>query len=322
MKRFFNSMVFAMLILFILCQTVCAARLLIPGGQLIGISLSDNTVTVAAFEPTAGDAAKSAGLRIGDQILKINETNVTSLQDVRDALTRCDGNVQLLIRRGDQQKTLQMTAAATANGPRLGIGLKEGVTGVGTVTYYDPQSKQFGALGHSVNNSAGQPVQMEAGTVFHAGVMSIRRGCVGEPGQLMGTLSDKTPIGKISKNTHQGIFGTLTEPISGEKLPAAEKGQVHTGAAVIRSTVADGGVQEYSVEILKIYPNPKCASRNMLLCITDPKLLETTGGIVQGMSGSPIIQDGKLVGAVTHVLVNDPTTGYGIFIENMLDAAA
>jgi stage IV sporulation protein B len=138
----------------------------------------------------------------------------------------------------------------------------------------------------------------------------------------MGSIESRTPIGELTANTAQGVFGIAADPWKGAVIPVAEKNEVRTGSATIRSTVQGTSLQEYSVEILKIYPQDRAGGRNLLLRITDPELLALTGGIVQGMSGSPIIQNGKLVGAVTHVLVNDPTTGYGIFIENMLDAAA
>jgi stage IV sporulation protein B len=152
--------------------------------------------------------------------------------------------------------------------------------------------------------------------------LSVKRGKCGDPGQLRGTVNAGKALGTVEKNAPQGVFGTLNTGWNGDALETAQRTQVHTGAATIRSTVTGDTPQEYSVEILKIYPGNRPEGRNMLLKITDPTLLNTTGGIVQGMSGSPIIQDGKLIGAVTHVLVNDPTTGYGIFIENMLDAAA
>ena len=158
---------------------------------------------------------------------------------------------------------------------------------------------------------------MRSGVCYNAAILSVQKGISGKPGQLVGTLDGNDPIGTVQKNTARGIFGTI--PMSQDApLPT---GSAKTGSATIRSTVDENGVQEYSVEILKIYPSSHQDGRNMLLKITDDRLLDSTGGIVQGMSGSPIIQDGKLVGAVTHVLVNDPTTGYGIFIENMLDAA-
>jgi len=163
---------------------------------------------------------------------------------------------------------------------------------------------------------------MVSGSAYQASVVSVRKGACGNPGQLMGTLQDAEPIGSLYKNTSRGIFGITDKGWSGDLMPLGSAKDVRTGAATIRSTVQGNSVQEYSVEILKVYPNTGATGRNILLKITDPQLLNITGGIVQGMSGSPIIQDGKLVGAVTHVLVNDPTTGYGIFIENMLDAAA
>ncbi|MBQ7916177.1 MAG: SpoIVB peptidase, partial [Firmicutes bacterium] len=197
-----------------------------------------------------------------------------------------------------------------------------GVTGVGTVTWYDPQTGRFGALGHGVNEQSGSLINMRQGRVYDAAVTAVRAGRSGTPGQLLGAVCSKDPIGQLAKNTNQGVFGTIDLAAQSQALPVAEPEQVHTGAATIRSTVAGDEVQEYSVEILKVYPSSGSSGRNMLVKVTDPDLLEVTGGIVQGMSGSPIIQDGKLIGAVTHVLVNDPTTGYGIFIENMLDAAA
>ena len=153
-------------------------------------------------------------------------------------------------------------------------------------------------------------------------VLGVKKGRMGDPGQLMGALAGGQLVGSIQKNRTQGVFGTVEKQSTLEPLPVAETNQIREGEATILSTVDGTTTREYSVEILKIYPNAHRTDRNMLLKVTDPALLEATGGIVQGMSGSPIIQDGKLIGAVTHVLVNDPTTGYGIFIENMLDAAA
>jgi len=163
---------------------------------------------------------------------------------------------------------------------------------------------------------------MVQGYAYEARVLTVRKGRAGDPGQLMGTVDGSSPIGILSANTDRGVFGTTEEGWQGDAVTVADSDEVKTGAAVIRSTVSGDTVREYSVEILKIYPKSRQNGRNLLLRVTDPALLETTGGIVQGMSGSPILQNGKLIGAVTHVLVNDPTTGYGIFIENMLDAAA
>ena len=298
------------------------AEALIPVGEVIGIQLADGSVRVAAFDESLGDNAKSAGLQVGDRILSVDSKKITCVQDIRYALERSDGTVQLAVLREGKEKRLTMSPKVTGDGPKLGIYLKQGITGVGTVTWYDPETGDFGALGHGVNDPDGSRLVMEQGNVYKARVEGVNKGQAGQPGQLMGAMTESVPLGELSKNTRQGIFGKTQTGWMGESLDLMKREEVKTGPAVIRSTVDDSRVQEYSVEILKIYPNSDSSGRNMLIKVTDPRLLETTGGIVQGMSGSPIIQNGKLIGAVTHVLVNDPTMGYGIFIENMLDAVA
>ena len=299
-----------------------SALALVPGGEVIGIELSDGTVTVASIDEELGNSVRQAGLLEGDTITRIDERAVSSAQDIRKALERADGTVELEVVRDGKPRKLTVRPTVTAQGPKLGIYLRQGVTGVGTVTFYDPASGRFGALGHGVNSPDGELVNMEQGKVYRACVLSVKKGEAGAPGQLLGNLEGEGPIGTLTQNTDRGIFGTVQCGWPGEDMALCPADGVKLGKAVIRSTIQDSRVQEYSVEILKIYPNAGNAGRNMLLKVTDPALLSTTGGIVQGMSGSPIIQDGKLIGAVTHVLVNDPTTGYGIFIENMLDAAA
>ena len=305
-------------ILIVLLATPVSAATLIPGGQVVGMQLSDDTVTVTAIDETLGQAAKSAGLQAGDQILAVDDQKVSCPEDIRAALLKSDGDVALSIRRGSAEKTLTVFPTATEEGPRLGVYLKQGVAGIGTVTYYDPDTGAFGALGHGVNDPEGKPVNMKTGQIYDASVLSVRKGKTGNPGQLIGAVTSPAATGDLTKNTSRGIFGKTQSPAA-QCLPT---GQAVTGPATIRATVGQQGLRDYSVEILKIYPSATCDGRNMLIKVTDRQLLDTTGGIVQGMSGSPIIQHGKLVGAVTHVLVNDPTTGYGIFIDNMLDAAA
>ena len=322
MKKFTVRFAALLLTVFMITQSVSAAQLLIPAGQVIGLELKENRVTVQGFDPDLGDAAKKAGIREGDRILKIDGRDICCPEDVRQALDSSDGDVDITIIRENGIKELELEPTITENGPKLGVFLRQGITGIGTITYYDPDSGVFGALGHGVNDKNGDLVVMTEGFAYPAQVETVKKGKSGDPGQLCGSVTQKEPIGELSQNTVQGIFGTASSPFSGDALPVAAISEITTGPAVIRSTVQNGTVREYSVEILKIYPNSGADGRNLLLRVTDPRLLDTTGGIVQGMSGSPIIQDGKLVGAVTHVLVNDPTRGYGIFIENMLDAAA
>ena len=294
---------------------------LVPGGQVIGLQLDDDSVTVAAFDHTM-EAGKKGGLQIGDEILSIDDTTIDCAQDVRNALLRSGGQIEMVIKRQSQTHRLTIQPQITAQGPKLGIYLKEGVTGIGTVTWYDPDTGSFGTLGHGVHDRTGALLKLVSGQIYEAQVLSVKAGQVGAPGQLRGGIDGQTVLGTIRRNTAKGVFGQSDVPFAGTALPVAKSDTIRTGSATILSTVAGSTVQEYSVEILKLYPDARDTGRNMLIRITDQRLLDTTGGIVQGMSGSPIIQDGKLVGAVTHVLVNDPTRGYGIFIENMLDAAS
>ena len=301
--------------------SAAAAEYLVPGGQVIGLQLSDDSVTVAAFDFTM-EAGRRGGLQIGDEILSIDDRQINCATDVRTALERSGGQIKMVIKRQTQTHTLTVCPEITVDGPKLGVYLKEGVTGIGTVTWYDPETGNFGTLGHGVHNAGGKLLEMVSGQVYDAEVLSVKAGKAGNPGQLRGGIDASAPLGTLNKNTSRGVFGTSEQGWQGQALPVADQSSIKTGDATILSTVEGDSVREYSVQILKIYPNTENATRNMLIRITDPELLKVTGGIVQGMSGSPIIQDGKLVGAVTHVLVNDPTTGYGIFIENMLDAAA
>ena len=320
MKRHISRLSIFFVLLTLLPVRTLAAQYLVPVGQVIGLQLYNDTVTVAAYDDVLGGAAKAAGLKIGDRIVKINDMSIASAEDVRSALDSGEGILNLTVSRGGKQRAVTLTPTQTKDGPRMGVFLRQGIAGIGTVTWYDPDTGAFGALGHGVCDSTGL-LSMTRGSAYEASVTEVKKGKSGDPGQLKGTARSLEPIAPLLRNTAQGVFGVTTRGWRGEALPVAEYSQIHTGTASIRAQTS-GNVQEYSVEILKIYPQTRSDCRNFLLKVTDPELLSTTGGIVQGMSGSPILQDGHLIGAVTHVLVNDPTVGYGIYIQNMLDAAA
>ena len=320
MKRHFSRLSILIVLLTLLPLRTLAAQYLVPVGQVIGLQLYNDTVTVAAYDDVLGGAAKAAGLKIGDRIVKINDMSIASAEDVRSALDSGEGILNLTVSRGGKQRAVTLTPTQTKDGPRMGVFLRQGIAGIGTVTWYDPDTGAFGALGHGVCDSTGL-LNMTRGSAYEASVTEVKKGKSGDPGQLKGTARSLEPIAPLLRNTAQGVFGVTTRGWRGEALPVAEYSQIHTGTASIRAQTC-GQVQEYSVEILKIYPQTRSDCRNFLLKVTDPELLSTTGGIVQGMSGSPILQDGHLIGAVTHVLVNDPTAGYGIYIQNMLNAAA
>ncbi len=318
MRKFWNFTV-ALLILCAIPFSAYATELLVPVGQVVGLQLQNGTVTVADLAPDS--PAKAAGVQAGDCILRLDGSAITCVQELKDQLKNCGATVKLDIRRDRKEQTLTITPETTATGPRLGIYLREGITGIGTITYYDPDTGNFGTLGHGVNDPTGSLTNMETGLAYPAKVQSVRQGRIGAPGQLVGAIQGSNTLGQLTLNTPQGLFGKTELALPGDPLPVAQAGDVHTGPATILSTVAGAKPQEYSVEILKTYAKDRQGGRNMLIKITDQRLLEATGGIVQGMSGSPLLQNGKIIGAVTHVLVNDPTTGYGIFIENMLEAA-
>lgn len=321
MKRWLRCLAMAMAFWNILPLPAGAAELLIPVGRIIGLQLGSDSITVAAYDDALGETARSAGLKIGDEILAIDGKPVDSAQQVRTILTDCGEAVRIRVRRGSKESTVTVTPKQTEDGPRLGVYLRQGIAGIGTVTFYDPDTGLFGTLGHGVSDARGNLLRMTRGNAYEAEILSVKKGKSGDPGQLKGTAEGAEVFGTLLRNTPQGVFGTTKQGWKGEPLPVAEYEEITTGPAYIRCQVGHEGVQEYSVDILKIYPEDRADGRNFLIRVTDAQLLAATGGIVQGMSGSPICQNGKIVGAVTHVLVNEPTMGYGIFIENMLDAA-
>lgn len=317
MKKICFRMLIAVLLVSALAVSAGAADL-IPVGKTIGLNLDAEGVTVVDFQKDGGSPGKDAGLNVGDVILKVDDRELHSGQQLQKAVQEGQEPLELLIRRKGQEKKLTV---AHKPGQPLGIFVRDGITGIGTVTYYDPATGVFGALGHGVNTADGELVEMERGTAMVSSVVEVKRGQEGQPGQLRGAFSRSEIVGTLTANTKNGLFGKTNVGWNGKPVPVAEMSEIITGPAEILSNVSGTEVGRYQVEIVKLYSGDRANGRNILLTVTDPVLLEKTGGIVQGMSGSPILQDGKLIGAVTHVLVNDPTCGYGIFIENMLEAA-
>ncbi len=300
------------------------AQELVVGGEAVGIQIKTEGVLVAdlAQVDSAEDGhcpAKEAGIQKGDFIVEIDGEKLNSAAELVEKVGQKNGeSLELTVLRNDKRISCEICPVRSAeNQWMLGMWLRDGLSGVGTVTYMDPEDKSFGALGHSINDSdSGVVLPLSEGIISDAEIVSVNKGCAGKPGELNGCADMYKIIGNVEKNTVYGIFGYMTEPVKGRML---ETGEPKVGKAAIVSTVQGREAREYDVEISRVSKDP--GKSHLVICVTDPELLELTGGIVQGMSGSPIIQDGKLVGAVTHVLVNDPTRGYGIFIENMLEAA-
>lgn len=314
------------LLLFNGASAEASGRMLVPGGNVVGIKVECDGVLVIGMNETenGGAPAFAAGVRTGDIITHVGAQKVAGISEFRDALGSWNGSeISLRVLRGDKRMQFSVTPQAGENGAELGLWLRDGMAGIGTISYYDPVDGSYGALGHAVNDvDTGVLLPVKSGSIMRAEVSGMIRGESGKPGELLGSVKQDEKLGSIEINCNSGIFGkaydlgglALVEPIE-----TAEREEIHTGAASIFACI-DGNVEEYSIEISRIYPEDS-AGRDLLLSICDSRLIEKTGGIVQGMSGSPIIQNGKLIGAVTHVLINDPTKGYGIFIENMLDAA-
>lgn len=317
MKNRYRWIAVVLAAMLLLTATVWAeSDTLIVGGNVIGLELRLDGVSIVEF---SAQEPENAGLKRGDIIRKIDGKSVSTVAQIAEAVQSAQGRLQrVTVLRGSREKTVKLAAKQEQGVWRLGILVRDGISGIGTVTYYDPNDGSFGALGHGV--CGGEVLlPLREGIVLESCVTDVKKGEAGSAGSLQGAVSRGAASGTLQKNTAFGIFGTM-ETSQTEQLPVGESAQVHLGAAVIRSTVEGADVGEYSVRITALRPDDK-SGKNLSIEITDPRLLEKTGGIVQGMSGSPILQDGKLIGAVTHVLVDDPTRGFGIFIEKMLSAA-
>ena len=262
-----------------------------------------------------------------DIITHINGREVDTIEQVQQIIKQ-DGSQPLTLQasRGDRALQLSVQPVKTSTGGyQLGVWLRDSMAGIGTMTFYDPDSGVFAALGHGINDAdTAKLMPLESGSIMHASVSDVKKGAPGQPGELHGVFDLQKDMGALYANTEMGVFGTMDKGLLSQEtdaLPVASHDEIHEGHATILSNIEGDSVQEYDVKITHVYSRSAGKTRNMMLEVTDPRLLAATGGIVQGMSGSPILQNGRIVGAVTHVLVNDPTRGYGIFIENMLEAA-
>lgn len=308
--------------------------MVIPMGRAVGIKLfSDGVIVVGmsdiATEQGAVNPARECGLKEGDIITHINSEEVDSIEEVRSVLQDLEGET-MSIRALRGEKQVQMTAqgvqCSTDGSYKLGAWIRDSMAGIGTMTFYQPSTGTFGALGHGISDiDTALLMPLEDGSIMYAEVAQVQKGVAGTPGQLQGAFEVSNDLGELWANTNCGVFGTLTdESLLGDQaaVPVASRDEVQTGAATILSNINGSEVKEYTIEITKIFAESATDSRDFMIRVTDPELLQTTGGIVQGQSGSPILQNGKLIGAVTHVLVNDPTSGYAISGERMLSQAA
>ncbi|WP_082394761.1 SpoIVB peptidase [Caloranaerobacter sp. TR13] len=306
---------------------------LIPGGHSIGVKLDTKGVIVVAFSDIIGqdgkkhNPAKEAGIKKGDVILEINGVKVKDSDHIIELLNNVKKEIinVKIDRKGKIFTTeVELVKSKDEKQYKLGAWIRDKTAGIGTLTFFDPKTRIFGALGHGITDiDTGFLLPVENGQIMTARVSSIQQGKKGLPGELRGIFFEsEDKIGEIEKNTKFGIYGVLNKDIRNnlynEPLPVGLQGEVKEGKAYILTTIEDEKINKYEVEIIKTQRQLVPSQKSMIIKVTDKKLLKKTGGIVQGMSGSPIIQNGKIIGAVTHVFINDPTKGYGLYIEWML----
>ncbi|WP_374713511.1 SpoIVB peptidase [Symbiobacterium terraclitae] len=310
----------------------------VPGGHSIGVRLQSHGVVVVGFaavrdeEGQVHHPGREAGIQVGDTILAIDGRTVRGEEHAAHLFqeaARKGRPVTVQIRRNGErmERTVQPVKEKDSGRWRVGLYIRDGASGVGTLTFYHPPSRKFGALGHVIAESESKkPFEFAEGQITAADVIRIQKGKRASPGEKITNNVESGPrLGVIEKNSRFGIFGRLSgavrNPLYPEPIPVAMASQVKEGPAEMLTVVDGQKIERFQIEIVRLMRQPTAEGKNMIVQVTDPRLLEATGGIVQGMSGSPIIQDGKLVGAVTHVFVNDPTRGYGVLIEWMLQEA-
>ena len=299
----------------------------VPIGASIGMKLyTDGVLVVGMSEIEGEEPFKNSGIKEGDRILEINDNKISNTNELINVVNESEGNnLNIKYVRGEEVETTSIKPVKNSNNEyKLGLWVRDAAAGVGTLTFYEPESGMFAALGHSiVDIDTSQIINIANGELVTTNILSITKGEKGTPGEIRGTIENGYTLGNIYKNTGFGVFGSLTNtsPLginTNEAIDVALRNEIQLGKAEIICQLEDGKKEKYEIEIQKKFVNNNEDNKSMLIKITDDRLLEKTGGIIQGMSGAPIIQNGKFVGAVTHVLVNDPTVGYAVFGDIMI----
>lgn len=324
-KKFKNLTLALFLTIYIIPQTILAySKEIIASGETVGIKLeTDGILIVGSYEINGHNSLVEAGLKTGDIINQINNKDVNTVEEMVNIISNCNcDNLKIVYERENKTKKTTLNLYEDKGVLKTGLYVKDSVSGVGTLTFIDPNTKYFGVLGHEIaDTTTGEIIDIESGTIFDSKITGITRSSDGIPGEKNALLYSDKVEGEVYENTNKGIFGKYTSNFDTSKLyKVANIDDIKMGDAKIL-TVLDGvEVGEFSIKITSVNKT-KDKLKNIQFEITDETLLDKTNGIVQGMSGSPIIQDDYIVGAVTHVVVNDPHKGYGILITNMLEEA-
>lgn len=325
-KKIKNKLLILLLLLSIPNITLAYSDYIIASGENIGIELkSSGIIIVGTYDVNGDNPATKAGLQNGDKITKINNTNIYSIEDMQKHIQSLDdkSNISITYLRGTKENTTTLSLSKDDNNIyKTGLYVKDSITGVGTLTFIDPNTKLFGALGHEIiEKNTRQKLEITDGKIYSSTVTGVTKSNIGKPGEKNARYDTSKTYGNVFENTTSGIFGNYTNDINDNKLyKVVSIDEAKTGNAKMLTVVEGNKVEEFDINILKINKDTSI-SKNLLFEITDERLLSISGGIVQGMSGSPIIQDNNIIGAVTHVVVDDPTKGYGISIIKMLEEA-
>lgn len=301
-------------------------------GSLIGMKLYTNGVLVVGMSEITGKDMErykpyeESGINQGDIIVEVDEKSVSCTNDLTKCINKSEGQDMKItyVRNGEAIDTNIKPIKAEDNTYKIGLWVRDTAAGVGTATFYEPESKKFASLGHGiVDNDTEELVEIASGEIVTANILSIIKGTEGNPGKIQGSIEGRPTIGSIYKNSSYGVYGILDnfsvlDLKSNKLMPIALRNEIKLGKATLISSVNNGAPEEYDIDIEKIYINNTIDNKSMVIKITDEKLLNETGGIVQGMSGSPIVQNGKIIGALTHVMVNDLKLGYAVFAETMV----
>lgn len=304
----------------------------IPSGEAIGLRLFTSGVLVVGMSEIKGEdnnnhmPYKDSGIKEGDMITKVDNEVITCTADLTNKINNSNGNEVTLtyVRNGNNYNTNIVPTKINEDEYKLGLWVRDAASGVGTITFYEPTTGAFAALGHGILDvDTEELIDIARGDIVTSKIISIVKGEKGKPGELQGSIENGKIIGEVYKNTNFGIYGKLNniqdlKKNTKNEMEVMPRDEVKEGKASILCTLENGKQEEYEIEIEKVYTASNRANKNMIIKVTDKRLLEKTGGIIQGMSGSPILQDGKFVGAVTHVMVNNPEKGYGIFADTML----
>lgn len=299
----------------------------VPMGKAIGMKMYTEGVLVVGMSEINGEKPyEGSGIEAGDKIIEINSEEINNTDELIECVNRSEGNtLEIKYVSDDEEKIANIEPIKTGNNEyKLGLWVRDAAAGVGTLTFYEPSTGNFAALGHGINDvDTYELIDIASGKLVTTNIIDIVKGKDGNPGEIRGTVDNGKTIGTIDKNTAYGVYGKITNDITrnenlSNEMEVANRSEIQEGKAEIMCELENGKIENYEIEIQKIFKENNENNKSMLIKITDEELIEKTGGIIQGMSGAPIIQNGKFIGAVTHVLVNDSSLGYGVFADMMI----